>query len=69
MTTVCICWLKLQKFDYNARNGQYKIRWHYYFSVNYSSISLKERHVMHSLAMHDFEKRGFYLFNFFFSRK
>jgi len=25
MTVVCICWLKLQKLNYNAQNGQCKI--------------------------------------------
>jgi hypothetical protein len=59
MTVVCICSLKLQKLDYNARNGQYKIRRHFYCSVNYSSISLKEGNVMLNFVMHTFEKREF----------
>jgi len=25
MTVVCICWLKLQKLNYNAQDGQCKI--------------------------------------------
>jgi hypothetical protein len=25
MTIVCICWLKLQKPNYNARNGKHKM--------------------------------------------
>ena len=25
MTVLCICWLKLQKLNYNARNAKYRI--------------------------------------------
>jgi len=62
MIIVCFCWLKLQKLDFHARNEQYKIRRHFYCSVNSSSISLKEGNVTHNLAMQAFEKREF---NFF----
>jgi len=63
MTIVCICWLKLQKLDYNARNGQYQIRRYLYCSVNYSSVSLKEIKVMLNLATHIFENSEFYFFH------
>jgi hypothetical protein len=63
MTIVWICWLKLQKLDYNARNGQYKIRSHFYCSVSYSRISLKEGNVMLNFAMHGFEKREVFFYN------
>jgi hypothetical protein len=62
MIIVCFCWLKLQKLDFHARNVKYKIRRHFYCSVNYSSVSLKEGNVMLNLAMQAFEKREIHFF-------